>query len=127
MSESKPTSPKTEQVEDDGTSGHGASGAGDVAAADDEDVEPPSVVIYIVDPFTFASDNLDLGRLTALGLLRCYHQMLSLLTETIQLNMSPPSFSSARTCTALLVTLRYDSFARHQRLFPVQNIRQPSI
>lgn len=84
----KPTSPKTEDGAD-GTSGHGASGANDASAAvDDEDMEPPSVVIYIVDPFSFGSDNLDLGRLTALGLLRCYHQMLSLLSETIQLNVS---------------------------------------
>jgi mediator of RNA polymerase II transcription subunit 13 len=86
-SDGKPTSPKTEDGAD-GTSGHGASGATDGSAADDEEVEPPSIVIYIVDPFSFGSDNLDLGRLTALGLLRCYHQMLSLLSETVQLNVS---------------------------------------
>ncbi|EFX71474.1 hypothetical protein DAPPUDRAFT_60138 [Daphnia pulex] len=86
-SDGKPTSPKTEDGAD-GTSGHGASGATDGSAADDEEVDPPSIVIYIVDPFSFGSDNLDLGRLTALGLLRCYHQMLSLLSETVQLNVS---------------------------------------
>ena len=90
----KPTSPKTEQSAD-GTDGNanggqpGSAGGGEAAsAADDEDAEPPSIVIYIVDPFSLASDNLDVGRLTALGLLRCYHQMVSLLSETVQLNIS---------------------------------------
>ena len=87
-SDGKPTSPKTEDG-GDGTSGHGSSGSGDgTLAADDEDIEPPSIVIYIVDPFSFGSDNLDLGRLTALGLLRCYHQMLTHVSEAIQLNVS---------------------------------------
>ena len=56
--------------------------------ADDEDTEPPSIVIYMLDPFSFASDSLDLGRLTTLGLLRCFHQMLQSLSETTQLNVS---------------------------------------
>ena len=84
----KPTSPKTESSTDgDGSSGSAhPSCLGD--AADDENAEPPSIVVYIVDPFSFASDSLDLGRLTTLGLLRCYHQMLSLLSESTQLNVS---------------------------------------
>ena len=80
-----PTSPKTEGSE-----------GGDPPTAftlsdsnvDDDNAEPPSVVIYMLDPFSFASDSLDLGRLTTLGLLRCYHQMLSLLSESTQLNVS---------------------------------------
>jgi len=81
----KPTSPKAEGADGsmDSTNIHATPDA-----ADDEDSEPPSVVIYIIDPFSFASDSLDLGRLTTLGLLRCYHQMLSLLSETTQLNVS---------------------------------------
>lgn len=86
--EGKPTSPKTEA--------EGNTGATEVPTAfslsesnvDDDNAEPPSVVIYMLDPFSFASDSLDLGRLTTLGLLRCYHQMLSLLSETTQLNVS---------------------------------------
>jgi mediator of RNA polymerase II transcription subunit 13 len=46
------------------------------------------VVIYMLDPFTFASDSPDLGRLTTLGLLRCFHQMLATLSESVQLNVS---------------------------------------
>ena len=56
--------------------------------ADDDDCDPPAVVIYMLDPFTFASDSPDLGRLTTLGLLRCFHQMLATLSESVQLNVS---------------------------------------
>ena len=86
--DNKPTSPKTE-VEGNvgGTEVPTAFSLSD-ANVDDDNAEAPSVVIYMLDPFSFASDSLDLGRLTTLGLLRCYHQMLSLLSETAQLNVS---------------------------------------
>ena len=81
----KPTSPKADSA--DAADGSGIHSTID-SAADDENSEPPSIVVYIIDPFSFASDSLDLGRLTTLGLLRCYHQMLSLLSEPTQLNVS---------------------------------------
>lgn len=81
----KPTSPKAETI--DGVDASATHGATD-AAADDEESEPPSIVIYIVDPFSFASDSLELCRLATLGLLRCYHQMLTRLSESLQLNLS---------------------------------------
>ena len=86
----KPTSPKTESTDGsgDGSSLGGAHPSCLSDAADDENAEPPSIVVYIVDPFSFASDSLELGRLATLGLLRCYHQMLSLLSESTQLNVS---------------------------------------
>ena len=52
--------------------------------------EPPAIVIYIVDPFTFgpASDSLDNMRLTTLGLIRCFSQMLPNISETLKNNIS---------------------------------------
>ena len=52
--------------------------------------EPPAIVIYIVDPFTFgpASDSLENMRLTTLGLIRCFSQMLPNISETLKNNIS---------------------------------------
>ena len=56
----------------------------------DRPSEPPAIVIYIVDPFTFgpASDSLDNMRLTTLGLIRCFSQMLPNISETLKNNIS---------------------------------------
>lgn len=78
-----PASPKTDDASGDQVP-HQAPGA----EPDDESAEPPSVVIYMVDPFCFGSDSLELGRLATLGLLRCYRQMMATVSEPVQANVS---------------------------------------
>merc|ERR1719150_3319058 len=56
----------------------------DTAAQDDGNGEPPAIVVYIVDPFSFGVDNPELMRLTNIALLRCFNNMVS----------SPPSMNS---------------------------------
>ena len=57
---------------------------------EDPDPEPPAVVLYFVDPFTMGpnSENGDLMRMTTLGLLRCFLQMLPNMGETLKNNIS---------------------------------------
>ena len=57
---------------------------------DDGKVEPPAIVIYIVDPFSFgpSSDNTDAMRMTTLGLIRCFSQMLTNINDTLKANIS---------------------------------------
>ena len=47
----------------------------------------PSIVIYMVDPFTYGADWDQLRRLSMLGLLRCYQGMLSTLPESVLNNI----------------------------------------
>ena len=67
--------------------GNGSEGTG---SDSERPPEPPAIVIYIVDPFTFgpASDSLDNMRLTTLGLIRCFSQMLANLSDTLKNNIS---------------------------------------
>ena len=39
--------------------------------------EPPAIVIYIVDPFSYGVDNPELMRLSNLALLRCFTNMVA--------------------------------------------------
>lgn len=55
---------------------------------DDDDVEPPALVVYLVDPFTIGSDSTDLQRLSCLSLLRCFTTVLSAIPESIRNNIS---------------------------------------
>nr|CAD7425183.1 unnamed protein product [Timema monikensis] len=55
---------------------------------DDEDAEPPAIVVYLVDPFTMGSDSTDLQRLACLGLLRCFTTVLAALPDNIRNNIS---------------------------------------
>jgi mediator of RNA polymerase II transcription subunit 13 len=63
------------------------SGASD-CSHDEDDQEPPALVVYLVDPFTVGSDNTDLQRLACLGLLRCFTTVLSAVPESIRNNIS---------------------------------------
>ncbi|CAB4058261.1 MED13 [Lepeophtheirus salmonis] len=50
--------------------------------------EAPAIVIYMVDPFTLGSENnLETTRLCALGLLRCFNQLVPLFNETLKHNI----------------------------------------
>eukprot|EP00096_Caligus_rogercresseyi_P001989 TRINITY_DN1357_c0_g1_i1.p1 TRINITY_DN1357_c0_g1~~TRINITY_DN1357_c0_g1_i1.p1 ORF type:complete len:1138 (-),score=389.25 TRINITY_DN1357_c0_g1_i1:403-3405(-) len=51
--------------------------------------EAPAIVIYMVDPFTLGSEgcNLEASRLTALGLLRCFNQLLPSLNDSLKHNV----------------------------------------
>ena len=57
---------------------------------DDCNTEPPAIVIYMVDPFSFgpASDNCDTMRLTTLGLLRSFLSIIPQLGDTLKNNIT---------------------------------------
>ena len=55
------------------------------SASSDGDL--PGLVIYMVDPFSFAQDWEDFNRLAMLGLLRCFHDMLRSLPEHLASNI----------------------------------------
>ena len=62
-----------------------ASGPSSIDGSSDS-AEPPALVIYMVDPFSFGIDNVDLLRLSNLALLRCFHQILPSLPESMRHN-----------------------------------------
>lgn len=55
---------------------------------DDDEREAPSVVVYLVEPFSMGSDQPELQRLACLALLRCYQSLLSALPENMRSNVS---------------------------------------
>lgn len=57
------------------------------AQVDDEEREPPAIVIYLVDPFSFGSEVEETDRLACLGLLRCYVDILNSVPEHIRANL----------------------------------------
>ena len=55
-----------------------------------EENEMPCVVVYIIDPFCYHhewDENHDISRLTQLGLLRCYNEMLQMLPDNLANNI----------------------------------------
>ncbi len=71
------------------SSGGGSGGSGGTGDGldDGSDGEPPAVVIYMVDPFSFGIDNCDLMRLSSLALLRCFQQIVPVLPEALRNNI----------------------------------------
>ncbi|KAI1293681.1 Mediator of RNA polymerase II transcription subunit 13 [Halotydeus destructor] len=66
---------------------HGLPSFSTMAQAENEDEDPkkqPAIVIYIVEPFTFANLDEETYRLACLGLLRCYSQMMKALPENVR-------------------------------------------
>jgi mediator of RNA polymerase II transcription subunit 13 len=50
----------------------------------DENAEIPTIVVYMVDPFTYGNDWDELSRLSTLGMLRCYQEMVESLPESMR-------------------------------------------
>ena len=42
----------------------------------DQVSEPPALVIYMIDPFSYGVDNIELQRLSTMALLRCFSDIL---------------------------------------------------
>ncbi|XP_031353032.1 mediator of RNA polymerase II transcription subunit 13 isoform X2 [Photinus pyralis] len=57
-------------------------------AHDEDERQAPSVIIYMVEPFSFGCDQTDLQRLACLALLRCFQSVLLSVPETIRSNIS---------------------------------------
>ena len=54
---------------------------------DVDNSETPSIVIYLLNPFTYGHKWGDTNRLAALGLLRCYQELVQALPESLQSNI----------------------------------------
>ncbi|ODN04072.1 Mediator of RNA polymerase II transcription subunit 13 [Orchesella cincta] len=55
---------------------------------DDDERDPPALVVYFIEPCGFRSDNDDLHRMVSLGLLRCFASMVNGLPELIKNNIT---------------------------------------
>lgn len=55
---------------------------------DDDEREAPSVIVYLVEPFSMGTDQPEMQRLACLALLRCYQSVLASLPENIRSNIS---------------------------------------
>lgn len=77
------------QPKQDGVEVNGKEGGpfGFDAIVDDSESDPPAVMIYLVDPFSFGVENLDMRRLSNLALLRSFMQMLPHLKGPIRHNI----------------------------------------
>lgn len=85
-----PATPKSEsgssEIDSFNTSTTPAS-LGDMAHDEDEG-QPPSIVIYLVEPFTTGTDRPELQRLACLSLLRCFQSVLNAVPEHVRSNVS---------------------------------------
>lgn len=59
-----------------------------LSTVETDDVNPPCIMIYIVEPFTCGNDSPELQRLACLSLLRCYSSILNSVPESIRANIS---------------------------------------
>lgn len=53
-----------------------------------DDVNPPCIVIYVIDPFSIGYDSQDVQRLACLALLRCYSNILNSIPESVRSNIN---------------------------------------
>ena len=60
---------------------------GPQSTTEDSDGGTPAVVIYMIDPFSFGAETSDVMRLSSLGLLRCFSQMLPVLNDMLKNNI----------------------------------------
>ena len=42
----------------------------------DQVTEPPAVVIYMIDPFSYGVDNMELQRLSSMAMIRCFSDIM---------------------------------------------------
>lgn len=59
-----------------------------LSASDDEEKDPPCIVIYVVEPFSCGSDSSDLHRLACLALLRSYSSILNSVPDSVRVNVN---------------------------------------
>uniref|UniRef100_T1H4N6 Mediator of RNA polymerase II transcription subunit 13 n=1 Tax=Megaselia scalaris TaxID=36166 RepID=T1H4N6_MEGSC len=52
--------------------------------SEDDDINPPIIVVYLVEPFTYGNDSPDVQRVACLALLRSFSEMLNALPESIR-------------------------------------------
>ncbi|XP_014240238.1 mediator of RNA polymerase II transcription subunit 13 isoform X2 [Cimex lectularius] len=98
----QPNTPKPQENQDDtssntgsdfgtssgGVGGGGVSNGGHCPNFEDDGSEPPAIVVYLVEPFTLASDSPDLQRLACIALLRAFNTVLSNIPETVKSNIT---------------------------------------
>ena len=71
------------------TSNNASTAATPTIGPDEEKVEPPSIVVYLVEPFSFGgTENVDRRRLAILALLRAYSAAISSMPENIRSNIN---------------------------------------
>ena len=58
------------------------------------DKSPPAVVIYIIDPFSFATESPEMNRIASLGLLKCKIQEKRFKMEPFQCMIANFNFCS---------------------------------
>lgn len=84
--------PNTPKSDNDGDSSRdplaGVGGSQDNNHLDDEEREPPAVVIYLVEPFTVGSESSDVERLACIGLLKCFSSVVQAMPENLRNNMA---------------------------------------
>ena len=89
-SEKGPNTPKSDHDGDssrDPLAGVGGSSQ-DTSLLDDEEREPPAVVIYLVEPFTVGSESSEVERLACIGLLKCFSSVVQAMPENLRNNMA---------------------------------------
>ena len=83
----------------------------------DDSYECPAIVVYIVNPFSYAAQDWDdLNRLAIIGLLRCYKEVISMLPENMKNNIY------LQVSTFFLKKKAFKSAQLINCLFPSQNI-----
>jgi mediator of RNA polymerase II transcription subunit 13 len=83
-----PSTPKSEQDGDGMKDSTPQSSTVSENPYDDDEREVPSVVVYLVEPFSLGSDQPELQRLACLALLRCFQSVLASVPENIRNNIS---------------------------------------
>jgi len=68
--------PETLQEKSGDENGESSKDISDPLQGDDPVMEPPAIVIYMIDPFSFGVDNPELMRLSSLALIRCFNNMI---------------------------------------------------
>ncbi|XP_037721998.1 mediator of RNA polymerase II transcription subunit 13 isoform X3 [Drosophila subpulchrella] len=90
---------ETNEIKQEPGTGKGGSAAGDTKPAlilgdplgmgeTLEDINPSAIVLYVVNPFTFASDSCELERLALIALLRCYAELLKAVPDSVRSQMN---------------------------------------
>uniref|UniRef100_A0A1B0BVC1 Mediator of RNA polymerase II transcription subunit 13 n=1 Tax=Glossina palpalis gambiensis TaxID=67801 RepID=A0A1B0BVC1_9MUSC len=53
-----------------------------------EEINPPAIVLYVVEPFTYGSDSPELERLACIAILRMYSELLKSIPDSVRANMN---------------------------------------